>query len=126
MRAAAGVRARGRAAPPLASASTGSKTRGQRLVLDLDQLDRLGGDVGIDGGDRGDLVAELAHLVALEREVVAQETDADLGRVVAGEHGLHARQRSAFDVSMFTMRAWACSLNLILPNSMPGRSRSWM
>ena len=59
----------------------------QRLVLDLDQLDRLGRDVGIDGCYRRDLVAILSHLVLLQREVVAQEADPHLGRVVAGDDG---------------------------------------
>ena len=42
----------------------GAEDARQRLVLDLDQVDGFPGDVGIDGRDRGHLVAELADLVA--------------------------------------------------------------
>ncbi len=64
----------------------------QRLVLHRDKLDRFARDIRIDGGHRRHLVAQAPHLVALEREVVAQKADAHLGRIVGRDHGAHAGQ----------------------------------
>ncbi len=63
-------------------------TRRQRLVVDVDQRQRLLGDVRVDGGDGGDGVALVEHLVA-GQAVAAQVAQVDgplaqLGDLVAG------------------------------------------
>ena len=42
----------------------------QRLVFDLDQIHRVERDVFVDGCDRGDRIADEAHLVDTERVLV--------------------------------------------------------
>jgi len=74
---------------------------GQHLVLDLDEIDRLGGDEGRGGRDRGHGVPLVEHLVAghdIAREVaeihrpLADEGlfRADLGEIGRGHDGAHA------------------------------------
>ena len=71
----------------------------QRLVLDLDQLERVLGDVAALGGDDRDRLADVAHAVQrdaalLDRRVgEAGQGSGDLGDVGAGHDQGHARQR---------------------------------
>jgi hypothetical protein len=53
-----------------------------------------GGRGFVDGGDGGDRVADVAHLVARQREFVLRDRDHAVGHVafVAGDHGAHAGQ----------------------------------
>jgi hypothetical protein len=67
------------------------------------QLAHLQADAGnrqarrgfVDGGDGGDRVADVAHLVARQRKFVLRDGDHAIGHVafVAGDHGAHAGQR---------------------------------
>ena len=45
------------------------RDRGQDVVVDVDELERVGGDVGIGGDDGGDLLALVAHLVGDEHRL---------------------------------------------------------
>ncbi len=85
----------------------------QILVLDVDQRQRLLGDLDAVGRDRRDLVAQAPHLVALERHVVLGE-DAErplVRHVGGGQHRVHAGQRpgparvDAHDARMHARRA---------------------
>ena len=72
--------------------------RRQRLVLDLDQVDRVGGDVAVVGDDeRHLLVGEQDLLVRQHRLHVAGQrrhvVQVQGLQVVGGEDGVHARQR---------------------------------
>ncbi len=68
--------------------------RGQFAHLELDEAERaLGGGV-VDGGDRRDRLAAIAHLVARQRVLAARDRQDAEGLVAigAGDDGLHARQ----------------------------------
>jgi hypothetical protein len=67
----------------------------QQLVLDADQLERRVGRVLVERRDRGDGIADEAHLVDRERVLVLRPGDhAVLDRQVApADHRVHARQR---------------------------------
>jgi hypothetical protein len=79
----------------------GVEDRRQHFVFHLDQVERGLGDLGRFGGDDGDAVAHVAHLV-VERNLVprvrvrprlpARGVD-DARDVLVGEHGMDARQR---------------------------------
>ena len=99
------VRARGLAREVLAQhrRAVGERRRGivqrrQLLVLDLDQLDRIGRDVAVVGDHEDDLLVLEQHLavgehhlhVARERRHVVQVQGL---QVLGGEHRAHARQR---------------------------------
>ena len=62
----------------------------QQLVIDLDESERLGCGVFVVRGDRGDLVADEAHLLAEDRVLAAE---CRLRRVEAMQDAAHARQR---------------------------------
>ena len=67
--------------------------RRQILVLDLDQAQRRGGDLRGIGGDRGDLVAQAPHLVALEGQLILAHAQRPLvGNVGRGEHRMDSGQ----------------------------------
>ena len=68
----------------------GGDHRGQRLVVDLDQLGRVLGLVQRVGDDEGDRVADIAH--ALLRK---QRLRADKGRGAVAAPARHARQQRA-------------------------------
>ena len=76
------------------------KHGGQHLVLDLDQLQRLLQDLGRLGGDDGDAVADMAHLVVQADLVVGRRVGIALPargidharHIHVGEHGMHAGQ----------------------------------
>jgi hypothetical protein len=66
----------------------------QVLVLDLDQFQRRLGDGLRLRRDGGDLVAQAAHAVGFQREVVLGDADRALpGHVGGGDHRMHAGQR---------------------------------
>src|SRR5207245_1222193 len=67
--------------------------RGERRVLGVDQGQRLFGDLRRLGRHRRHLVADTAHLAALERELVLGEAEGPLLDVLAGQYRKHARQR---------------------------------
>ena len=70
--------------------------RGQRLVLDLDQVARVLGDVAILGRHRRHRLADVAHPVVGDRGLEhrrarpCRQRIADLGRIGAGHHAKHA------------------------------------
>ena len=67
----------------------------QRLVVDLDQRGRLGGDRGRQRGDAGDDVALPADALLREQPPVLDHAAvADVGHVGVREHGEHAGQRA--------------------------------
>ena len=98
----------------------------QRLVLDLDQVARVLGDVAVLGDHRRDRLAVVAHL--LDRDhVLDDRAGAErgqrrraLGDVGAGDDAITPGSASAFDVSMRTMRACACGLRTIAACAMLG------
>ena len=108
----------------------GVDDRGQRLVVDVDELERVACRVAVLGDDEGDLLALEAHLVGGE--------DGDACRSTAS--AIHARPSvsstapvmtaftfgcaSAAEVSMLLMRACASGLRRTAPCSMPGRTMS--
>ena len=104
----------------------------QRLVLDLDQVARVLGDVAVLGDHRGDRLAVVAHL--LDRDHVLHDRPGPerrqrrgpLGHVLARDDRDHARQRLAASMSMPTMRAWACGLRTIAACAIPGSLMSSM
>ncbi len=68
----------------------------QRLVLDPHRLAGSGCSLLVDGGDRRHRVAHVAHLLRLQRALVLgdrEDAEAD-GQVLAGDHGLDARDPS--------------------------------
>ena len=83
--------------------------RGQFAHLELDEAERaLGGGV-VDGGDRRDRLAAIAHLVARQRVLAARDRQDAEGLVAigAGDDGLHARQpqrRGDIDVDNLGVR----------------------
>ena len=88
----------------------------QHLVLDLDQLERLGGDNWRGGGDGGHRVALVQHLVArhdIARQVAEVHRPfahkgffrADLREIGGGHDRLTPGSASAFSASIFRMRA---------------------
>ena len=85
--------------------------RRERLVLDLDQLDRALGDLGRERGDRGDDLALEAHDVAgKQRAVLDEAAVADVRDVVLREHGEDAGERRGPRlVSTRRRRAWGWS-----------------
>ena len=111
-----------------ASSAAGVDHRGQRLVLDVDQLEGVAGGVAVLGDDERDLLALEAHLVGGQHGL-------DVGRQrrhprqaqrlehLAGDDGLDLRVRLGAEVSIETMRACASGLRRMAPCSMPG---SWM
>ena len=68
----------------------------QHLVVDLDQLQRLPGRAGVDGGDRGHRMAVIERLLA--RHAVVEDVVhggiavGEIGQVGGRDHRLHARQ----------------------------------
>ncbi len=85
----------------------------QPLVLDLDQLGRVGRHIAVLGDDEGDLLVLEQHLflgqhrlhVAGKRRHVVQVERLEVGR---GQHREHARDGlGACEVSILLMRAWA-------------------
>ncbi len=67
--------------------------RRQVLVFDRDQRQRLARDLLAVGGDRGDLVTLAAHAVALERQVIARDTDrALIGQIGGGQYCMYTGQ----------------------------------
>ena len=77
-------------------ASLGSRIGVEDLVLDLDEIDGLLGDVDGLGSDGGDGLAEVTHDV-LGDDVLVDDVQAELVvEVVTGEHGVNARQRLGF------------------------------
>ncbi len=69
--------------------------RGQRLVVDFDQVERLLGRPLVPRDHRGDGIAHVPHLLAAQRLLVlADRQDAELAADVApGEHEVDARRR---------------------------------
>ena len=70
--------------------------RRQRLVFDLDQIERLFGGVLVDRRDGCHFFADVAHGVDGERQVVARLRKVavlDAGKVFPGDDGANARQR---------------------------------
>ncbi len=57
----------------------GVHDRGPRLVLDPDELGRVGGLVWIGTGHRDDRLADVAHFAARERRLRARRVQADIG-----------------------------------------------
>ena len=74
----------------------GVEDRGQVLVLHLDELEGFLGDLRCGGRDRRHLVAIGAHAVLLQGHVVFEQAEADLGRVVGGQHRLDSGERVGF------------------------------
>ena len=71
---------------------------GQLLVFDLDQLKGLAGDFQCIGGNSGDRLADIAHLVAGEGHLVLQE-DADIflfRQILGRDDRAHAFERLGF------------------------------
>ena len=69
--------------------------RRQRLVFDLDQVERLFGGVLVDRRDGCHLFADVAHGVDGQRQVVARLRKIavlDAGKVLPGDDGANARQ----------------------------------
>ena len=114
----------------MTGASGSSALRGvdhgrQRLVLDVDQLERVARGVAVVGDDERDLLALEAHLVGGQHglDVVRQRRhpgQAQRLEVLAGDDGVTFGCASAADVSIETMRAWASGLRRIAPCSIPG------
>ncbi len=104
--------------------------RRQLLVVDLDQLDRIGRDVAVVGDHEDDLLVLEQHLavgehrldVARERRHVVQVQ----GLQVVGRAAPRARPRAPWPslTSIDLMRAWPYWLRTKSPNSMPGSFRS--
>ena len=72
--------------------------RRQRLVVDVDEVERVPGDVGVLGDDRRDLLALVTHLVRDEHRLRVAGKGRHPGELVrlqhlAGNHRDHARQR---------------------------------
>ena len=73
--------------------------RRQRLILDLDQIAGILGDIARFGGDRDDRFADMAHLVLRDAMLVhrrvgpARQRAGDLRRLGAGHDAQHAGQR---------------------------------
>ena len=61
----------------------------KNFIFDLDQMERLLGDLGICGSDRSDLIPQRADLICLERDIVFINTELDGRNVVARQDGLH-------------------------------------
>ena len=86
--------------------------RRQRLVLDVDQLQRVARRVAVLGDDEGDLLALVAHLVGGEHGLHVGRQRRHPGQLQAVEHRPVITAwtfgcASAADVSIDTMRAWA-------------------
>ena len=99
--------------------------RRQRLVLDLDQVDRLARDLERVGGHRGDGLAEVADHV-LGEDVLVHDVQPELVVELLRRRARRARraERSAADVSMLRIRARAYGLFLTAACSMPGSAMS--
>ena len=84
-------------AAPGAIAALRGVVGGQLAHLEPDQLDRLLGGGVVDGGDRRDRLAAIAHLVARQRMLAARDRQHAEGLVAvgAGDDRLHARQPAA-------------------------------
>ena len=79
------------------------------------------------GGDERDRLAEVADTVDREHRLVAElEAVALLARDVrVRQDGMDTRQsRRAAAMSISRMRAWACGLRTVWPQSIPGAFRS--
>ena len=72
--------------------------RRQDLVLDLDQVERVLGDVGVDGGDGGDGVADVEHLVGGQEVLLGS---AQVGQALA-DHGQVSRRSSGKSAAVTT------------------------
>ena len=100
----------------------------QDLVVDLDELQRLPGGVGIDGGDGGNGMAVIERLVArhavVEDVVHAAIAIGEIGQVGAVMTALTPGSFSAFEVSIFLILAWACGERRTRPTSWPGALKS--
>ncbi|MEJ2211151.1 MAG: hypothetical protein P8129_19210 [Anaerolineae bacterium] len=72
----------------------GAGSHRQGLVLDLDQVQRLAGDLGRVGGHHGHRVAQVADLVVAQHGpvVVDQAVSVAARHVGVGQHGAHAGQ----------------------------------
>ena len=116
----------------MTGASASSALRGvdddrQRLVLDVDQLERVARGVAVVGDDEGDLLALEAHLVGGQHGLRVGRQRRHPGQaqpleVLAGDRprapsGAAARA----EVSIETMRACASGLRSTAPCSMPGQ-----
>jgi len=71
---------------------------GQRLVLDVDQRDGVGGDVAVGGDDGGDLLRLVDHTVHRQDHLLVAHQGGHPGEaggveVFAGDDGEHAGQR---------------------------------
>ena len=76
----------------MGQAVLGTGVGAQRLVLDVDQADGLGGRGLVAGDDRGHRVADEADLVRAERVLVVADGQDAVGdrEAVAGEDQVHA------------------------------------
>ena len=98
----------------------------ERLVLDADPLGGAARLLGMLGGDERDRLAEVAHAVDREHGLVGElEPVALLARhVVVREHGVHAGHRDRLGDVDRAMRACACGLRSVWPQSIPAAMRS--
>jgi len=69
--------------------------RVERLVAHVDQVERFGRRLLVPGDDRGERIADVAHMLGRERIfVLADRQDAEGdGEILAGEHQVHAGMR---------------------------------
>ena len=71
------------------------EVRGQRLVFHVDQLERVLGNLFADGGNAGNVIADVADLLHRQRGLIVSNRKNAVGirRVCAGHDGDHAVQR---------------------------------
>ncbi len=81
--------------------------RGQRLIVDADQLQRLHGRIQINGGDPGDGLADVTHPVQGQIGLIPQKNPEAHRVILPGRNGAHAPQAfrpRGIDVQDFRMR----------------------
>ena len=78
------------------------------------------------GGDDRDRLAEVEDAVDREHRLIGELEPVGLlpGHVLVREHRVHAAIESASEMSIETMRACACGLRSVWPQSIPGAIRS--